>query len=67
VRPPGAAGNGPSRHTTVYRCRIEGRGEAGLMIETSFFLKKEDNLKSKERKNNNKKKKHQIDTKKKRE
>ena len=34
VRPPVAAGNSPSRHITVYRCRIEGREEAGLNVET---------------------------------
>jgi hypothetical protein len=36
VRPPVAAGNSPSRHNTVYRCRIEGREEAGLNVETSL-------------------------------
>jgi hypothetical protein len=36
VRPPEAAGNSPSRHNTVYRCRIEGREEAGLNVKTSL-------------------------------
>jgi hypothetical protein len=39
VRAPGAAGHDPSRHTTVYGCRIEGREEAGMMIETSLKKK----------------------------
>jgi hypothetical protein len=36
VRPLVAAVNSPSRHNTVYRCRIEGREEAGLNVETSL-------------------------------
>jgi hypothetical protein len=45
VRPPGAAGNDPSRHTTVYGCRIEGKEEAGMIKKTvgNEDIRKENN------------------------
>jgi hypothetical protein len=34
--PPRSRRNSPSRHTTVYRCSLEGREEAGVNVETSL-------------------------------